>query len=65
MSTHHPEHAHWACDRVALLESGRISEEGPPERVLTAAAIERLYGAKVETLETKAGRKAFAPLILG
>jgi iron complex transport system ATP-binding protein len=65
MSTHHPEHAHWACDRVALLEWGQISEEGAPGDVLTAAAIERLYGVKVETLETEAGRKAFAPLLLG
>ncbi|HUO55488.1 MAG TPA: ABC transporter ATP-binding protein [Rhodoblastus sp.] len=61
MSTHHPEHAHWACDRVAMLEMGRISEDGPPDEVLTAAAIERLYGVKVETLETAAGRRAFAP----
>ena len=62
MSTHHPEHAHWACDRVALLEQGRIGAEGPPDQALTPAAIERLYGVKVEALETKAGRKAFAPL---
>lgn len=64
MSTHHPEHAHWACDRVALLEQGRIDAEGPPGQVLTTAAIERLYGVKVEALETEAGRKAFAPLNL-
>lgn len=65
MSTHHPEHAHWACDRVALLEQGRIGAEGPPDEVLTTAAIEKLYGVKVEAVETKAGRKAFAPLNLG
>lgn len=64
MSTHHPEHAHWASDRVALLEQGRIGAEGPPDQVLTTAAIERLYGVKVEALETDAGRKAFAPLNL-
>jgi iron complex transport system ATP-binding protein len=63
MSTHHPEHAHWACDRVALLEQGRIGAEGPPGQVLTTAAIERLYGVKVEALESDAGRKAFAPLV--
>jgi iron complex transport system ATP-binding protein len=61
MSTHHPEHAHWACDRAALLENGRIEAEGPPGDILTAAAIERLYGVAVETLETAAGRRAFAP----
>jgi iron complex transport system ATP-binding protein len=65
MSTHHPEHAHWACDRVALLEKGRIGDEGPPDMVLTATAIERLYGVKVEALETETGRKAFAPRVLG
>ena len=64
LSTHHPEHAHWACDRVALLQRGRIEAEGEgrPEDVLTATAIERLYGVKVETLVSATGRKAFAPL---
>jgi len=62
MSTHHPEHAHWACDRVAMLEQGKVGDEGPPDRVLTAEAIERLYGVRVEPLESNGGRKAFAPL---
>lgn len=61
MSTHHPEHAHWASDRVALLKAGRIEAEGPPDAILTAEAIENLYGVKVEALETSKGRKAFAP----
>ncbi|MCI4678636.1 ABC transporter ATP-binding protein [Rhodoblastus acidophilus] len=61
MTTHHPEHAHWASDRVAFLEKGRIAEQGPPDEVLTAAAIERLYGVKVDTLETDTGRRLFGP----
>ena len=65
MSTHHPEHAHWACDRVALLKSGRIETEGPPGEVLTAAAIHTLYGVRVATLETPEGRRAFAPIDFG
>lgn len=61
MSTHYPEHAHWASDRVALLEGGRVGAQGPPADVLDAAAIERLYRVKVDMLESASGRKAFAP----
>lgn len=47
-TTHHPEHALLASTRVALLCDGRIEADGPPARVVTPAAIERLYGVRVE-----------------
>ena len=61
MSTHYPEHAHWASDRVALLEGGRIGAQGPPADVLDAAAIERLYRVKVDMLESDVGAKGLRP----
>jgi iron complex transport system ATP-binding protein len=61
LSTHHPEHAFWASDRIALLEQGRISLHGAPCDVLSAEAIERLYCVKVKTLTAPDGRRAFLP----
>lgn len=50
MSTHHPEHALIASSRVLLLRDGRIAADGPPQQVVTAAAIESLYGVPVAVL---------------
>ncbi|SNB83528.1 iron complex transport system ATP-binding protein [Rhodoblastus acidophilus] len=61
ISTHHPEHAFWASDRIALLEQGRISVTGAPRDVLDAPAIERLYRVKVTALTAPDGRAAFLP----
>lgn len=47
MSTHHPEHALIAADRVLLLHQGRIAASGPPAETITTAAIELLYGLPV------------------
>lgn len=47
MSTHHPEHALIAADRVLLLHQGRIAASGPPAETITTAAIEMLYGLPV------------------
>jgi iron complex transport system ATP-binding protein len=61
LSTHHPEHALWASDRIALLEKGRISASGAPRDVLDAEAIARLYRVKVTALAAPDGRHAFLP----
>lgn len=47
-TTHHPEHALLASTRVALLHNGRIEADGMPASVVTPAAIEQLYGVRVE-----------------
>lgn len=46
-TTHHPEHALLASNRVALLIQGRIEADGMPADVVTPAAINRLYGVSV------------------
>jgi iron complex transport system ATP-binding protein len=61
LSTHHPEHAFWASDSIALLEQGRIAVNGAPRDVLNAEAIERLYRVQVKTLTASDGRHAFLP----
>jgi len=61
LSTHHPEHAFWASDRIALLERGRIAVDGAPRDALDAEAIERLYRVRVQTLIAPDGRCAFMP----
>lgn len=61
MSTHHPEHALWSATRVILLRDGMIEADGPPEDVLTAQAIRRLYDVDVLRLEGPEGRSTFLP----
>lgn len=45
MSTHQPEHALEAADRIALLEAGRIVAQGPPRETATPERLARLYAA--------------------
>jgi len=50
-STHDPDHVFLVGDRVALLHDGGMEEIGPPEAVITAAALKRLYGVDVQVVE--------------
>lgn len=43
MSTHQPEHALEAADRIALLESGRIVAQGRPRETATPERLAHLY----------------------
>jgi len=36
------------CDRLAVLQGGRVVAQGPPEAVLTAALVSRVYGTDVD-----------------
>jgi iron complex transport system ATP-binding protein len=36
------------CDRLILLSRGRVTADGPPERVLTKENLERVYGVTAE-----------------
>ncbi len=49
-TTHHPDHARQAADRVALLAHGRIHASGPPNTVLTPQALAELYGLNISDL---------------
>jgi iron complex transport system ATP-binding protein len=60
-TTHRPEHALLAADRVAVLEAGRISANGPAASVLSPQLLRRLYGAEVELLERPEGGLALWP----
>jgi iron complex transport system ATP-binding protein len=46
-TTHDPNQAMRYADRVALLSGGRLSAEGTPRKVLSAAALSDLYGSDV------------------
>ena len=44
VTLHDLNHAARLADRVVLLDRGRIAQSGPPEAVLNAEAVERVYG---------------------
>jgi iron complex transport system ATP-binding protein len=49
--------ARW-CDRVVLLDGGRVAAEGAPETVLTADRLAAVYGITVHL-----GRDASGPIL--
>ena len=61
MTTHDPDQALSGSDRVAMLVDGRIVADGRAGDVLTADAIERLYGVPVELLRAGDMALAFRP----
>lgn len=48
------------CGRLVLLEDGRVTADGPPEAVLGAERLTRLYGADLEVLH-RGGRFTVVP----
>lgn len=50
------------ADRLLLLSDSRIQSDGIPRRVLTTAAIERHYGARVNVVEDADGAITVVPL---
>ena len=61
MTTHHPEHLQWAATRVAVLMDGRIEAHGPPQAIVTAPLIRRLYGVEVIAARADSGHVVFHP----
>lgn len=47
MTTHLPDHAFWACNKVALMRDGKLIAQGLPDEVLTSENLSRLYAAPV------------------
>jgi len=41
--SHDPNHVAWFCDRVLVLDHGRIVMDGPPETAITESSIGSLY----------------------
>jgi iron complex transport system ATP-binding protein len=61
-TTHDPNHAMRAADRVYLLRQGERIAEGASGAILDRAQLEALYGAPVELItERETGRTAFLP----
>jgi iron complex transport system ATP-binding protein len=53
-----------ACDRLALVERGRVVAQGPPEEVLRPAVLTPVYGTEVEVMTNPAtGQSVVAPRI--
>lgn len=53
--------ARW-CDRVAVMEEGRVVAEGPPETVLDEATVSRVWGVPVRRVRVDGARAmAFLP----
>jgi iron complex transport system ATP-binding protein len=62
MTTHDPDQPLHGCQRVAMLIDGAIAADGAPAQTLTPAAIESLYGIRVELLHAADGSAiAFRP----
>ncbi len=50
------------CDRVVLLDRGRIAEAGAPEDVITADTIRNIYGARVLVERNPASHRPYVVL---
>jgi iron complex transport system ATP-binding protein len=61
LSTHDPDHAFACAATVALLHEGRLTAQGPPANVLTAARLESVYGVRVFIEQLAAGPTVCAP----
>jgi ABC-type Mn2+/Zn2+ transport system ATPase subunit len=57
---HEPEVLPPACRRVVWLDAGRVAASGPPEMVLNAERLHRLYGRGLRVLHFQ-GRHAVVP----
>jgi iron complex transport system ATP-binding protein len=61
LSTHNPDHAFMFTDEVLALHKTRIAASGPPEEVLTAGLIARLYGIQVRIRRDEEGVLSCVP----
>lgn len=61
LSTHNPDHAFLAADRVALLNGGKLAALGPPAEVLTPKALKELYDIDVVIGELEGSARICAP----
>ncbi|MDP6605904.1 MAG: ABC transporter ATP-binding protein [Dehalococcoidia bacterium] len=53
------------CDRIALLDGGRVVAAGEPRQVLTAESVARVYGARVTVMQhPESGAPVVVPAVL-
>jgi iron complex transport system ATP-binding protein len=60
MTSHFPDHAFAASDRVIVMKDGAITADGPPDEIITSAAMTALYGIPVDVMETRRGKRCVA-----
>jgi iron complex transport system ATP-binding protein len=54
------------CDRIALMDGGRIVATGTPSEVLTAETVRRIYGERVSVMHhPQSGAPVVVPSVLG
>jgi iron complex transport system ATP-binding protein len=63
MALHDLNLAAMFCDEIALLHEGQLQAAGPPDEVLTAEAIQRIFGVAVSIREGASGRRHIEYLI--
>jgi len=61
MSTHFPDHALWAADRVILLKDGCVVEQGTTQDVMTPTNLEAMYRVPVEVTTVGGGHVCCVP----
>jgi iron complex transport system ATP-binding protein len=61
LSTHDPDHAFSIASRVALLDQGRLVDQGVPETVLTSDKLKSVYGIDVVVCRLANGQTVCAP----
>ena len=62
LSTHDPDHAFSIATRVALLDAGRLLDQGAPHAVLTADRLKSVYGIEVTIDRLAGGRTVCSPV---
>ena len=60
MTSHFPDHALAAADKVAAFKGGAIVCAGTPEEVITAANMSALYDIQVDVMDTRRGKVCVA-----
>ncbi len=53
MTTHFPNHAFLACNKVAIMNGGKIVAIGSPDDIVTDGNLSDLYTTKIKVVSTK------------
>lgn len=64
VTTHDLQFAWQVCDRVVLLQHGRVLADGPTPEVLTPEHLQALYGVHVDRMTHDDGRVSLVPVSL-
>ncbi|NLW71031.1 MAG: ABC transporter ATP-binding protein [Eubacteriaceae bacterium] len=67
MTSHNPDHAFLACDKVAIMNRGQFTSVGTPDEVVTKKNLKEIYGIDVDIIEYEGSlkRKVCIPLLEG